>query len=112
MTTEERNAIREKLLAIRKNGALLNEIYRTDRNEGKTPAETVRRMISEIGKHDTEAILSSLVRDKYWDGRLSSTAKTWACHIDHNIPQIYNYMNADVIHPAHLCQLAEEMAKA
>lgn len=112
MTTEERTARREKLNAIRKNGALLNEIYRTHRRENKTPAETVQAMISEIGKHDTEAILSSLVRDLYWDGRLSSTAKTWALYIDHNIPQIYNYMDASVIHPAHLCQLAEAMANA
>ena len=110
MTNEERNAIREKYRAIRKNGAQINEIYCNHCRENKTPAETVRAMIETIGKHDTEAILSSLVRDKYWDGRLSPTAKTWACHIDHNIPQIYNHMSTNVIHPAHLSQLAEAMA--
>lgn len=110
MTNEERNAIREKSRAIRTNGAQVNEIYCSHRRENKTPAETVRAMIEAIGKHNAEAILSSLVREKYWDGRLSRTAKDWACHIDHNIPQIYYYMNSSVIHPAHLSQLAEAMA--
>lgn len=110
MTTEERAARREMLLVLMKDGALVNEIYSAARAEGATPAETIRRMIETVGKHNTESILSSLVRDKMWDGRLSGTAKTWACHIDHNVPEIFRYMSTSVIHPAHLSQLAEAMA--
>ena len=109
LLTADRAAYRALAQSVRANLARIEAIYSEDVAAGKTPKETVVRMIKEVGKEETRDILATLIMGSAWDGRISETAKEWAV----NSGNVYDEEAAEAlwirsnIHCAHLSQLAE-----
>lgn len=109
LLTADRAAYRALAQSVRANLARIEAIYSEDVAAGKTPKETVVRMIKEVGKEETRDILATLVMGSAWDGRISETAKEWAVNSGNG----YDEEAAEAlwirsnIHRAHLSQLAE-----
>lgn len=109
LLTADRAAYRALAQGVRANLARIEAIYSEDAAAGKTPKETVVRMIKEVGKEETRDILATLVMGSAWDGRISETAKEWATNSGNG----YDEEAAEAlwirsnIHRAHLSQLAE-----
>lgn len=78
-----------------------------------TPAETVDTLIAQIGQESAAYIIAAMVNAKGdWDGRISSTVRTWAAADE--IPTRQQLDDAcvwycDEIHPAHMDQIARAM---
>lgn len=75
---------------------------------------TVDSLVREIGYTAAVEVIASMVNRRAWDGRISNYAKAWASAQENawdeeasNRIGIYS----DLIHPTHLNQIAEEMAK-
>lgn len=109
LLTADRAAYRAFAQSVRANLAKIEAIYSEDAAAGKTPKETVIRMIKEVGKEETRDILATLIMGSAWDGRISETAKEWAVNSGNG----YDEEAAEAlwirsnIHRTHLNQLAE-----
>ena len=78
-----------------------------------TPTETVDTLVAQIGQESAAYIIAAMVNAKGdWDGRISSTVRTWAAADE--IPSRQQLDDAcvwycDEIHPAHMDQIARAM---
>lgn len=112
MLKENREAYFAARKAIVANVLTFERIYSETREE--TPYNTVDSLVREIGYAAAVEVVASMVNRLVWDGRISNYAKAWASAQANawdeeasNRIGIYS----DLIHPAHLNQIAEAMLK-
>lgn len=96
--------------------AALIRIYRHSRDEGATPADTVKQLIDELGEDGAKEIVAEMIIAKgEWDARISDRNRAWAkdtclhSTADLNHSGVYY---CDEIHPAHMDQIANALCKA
>lgn len=101
---------------IRAEREALIRIYRQSRNEDATPADTVKKLIDELGKDAAAEIVAAMVVAKgEWDGRISDRNRAWAkgcfpySRDDLAASGVYY---CDEIHPAHMEQITDALRKA
>lgn len=90
----------------------VNECYKATR-EGR-PDDTAKVIITALGVDTAAAVMAVMIREAAWDGRISREAKTWAAgvNIPDEIASRTEYFHSDIIHKAHLSQIAEAMPAA
>lgn len=90
--------------------AQIETIYNEDVAAGRTPKESVVRMMKELGKDEVRDVIATLTICASWDGRISRTAKEWAYNSGNGYDEEAAeslWIRSSKIHYAHLSQLAE-----
>lgn len=82
-------------------------------DNSNTPNETARLFIKSVGFETASQCMAAMIRRASWDGRISRTAKAWANGVEISAEWARRIDDAysEVIHMAHLSQIAEAMPK-